>query len=75
MAGAHCLHPAAGRLDDAAKLRRSEHQALVLDAREVPEHAPFDDTLIAEANHAAVVTRNVRQSRPLGVACLNPWGE
>lgn len=50
--------------------------ARVLATYRVPEHAPFDDALIAaiaEANGATVVTRNTRHFEPLGVACLNPW--
>ena len=41
-----------------------------------PEHAPFDDALIAaiaQANDMTVVTRNVRHFKPLGVPTMNPW--
>ena len=43
----------------------------------VPEHAPYDDALIAavaEANGMVVATRNTRHFEPLGVDHLNPWG-
>ena len=42
----------------------------------VPEHAPYDDALIAavaEANGMVVATRNTRHFEPLGVDHLNPW--
>lgn len=42
----------------------------------VPEHAPYDDALIAAVAESAgmvVVTRNSRHVEPLGVRCLNPW--
>lgn len=44
----------------------------------VPEHAPYDDALIAavaDARDLTVVTRNARHFEPLGVALLDPWGE
>ena len=44
----------------------------------VPEHAPLDDALIAavaQASGMTVVTHNTRHFEPLGVSCLNPWGE
>jgi toxin FitB len=50
--------------------------ARVLAAYRVPEHAPFDDALIAavaESTEMAVVTRNTKHFEPLGVPCLNPW--
>jgi len=50
--------------------------ARILAAYRVPEHAPFDDALIAAVAQAAemtVVTRNTRHFEPLAVACLNPW--
>ena len=50
--------------------------ARILAAYRVPEHAPFDDALIAAVAESAgmtVVTRNIRHFEPLGVACLNPW--
>lgn len=52
--------------------------ARILATYRVPEHAPLDDALIAAVAQAAdmtVVTRNTRHFEPLGVACLNPWGE
>jgi predicted nucleic acid-binding protein len=42
----------------------------------VPEHAPFDDALIAAVAQAAgmtVATRNTQHFEPLGVACFDPW--
>ncbi|MFY0409160.1 type II toxin-antitoxin system VapC family toxin [Solicola sp. PLA-1-18] len=42
----------------------------------VPEHAPFDDALIAAIAESAgmtVVTRNIRHFEPLGVPVLDPW--
>lgn len=50
--------------------------ARVLAGYRVPEHAPFDDALIAavaESAEMAVVTRNTKHFEPLGVPCLNPW--
>ena len=50
--------------------------ARVLAGYRVPEHAPFDDALIAavaESAEMAVVTRNTKHFKPLGVPCLNPW--
>jgi len=50
--------------------------ARILAAYRVPEHAPFDDALIAavaESAQLAVVTRNTKHFTPLGVPCLNPW--
>ncbi|WP_448223006.1 PIN domain-containing protein [Gordonia iterans] len=50
--------------------------ARILATYRVPEHAPFDDALIAAIAQAAdmtVVTRNTRHFEPLDVACLNPW--
>ena len=50
--------------------------ARILAAYRVPEHAPFDDALIAavaKSVEMTVVTRNVRHFEPLGVPCLNPW--
>lgn len=49
--------------------------ARVLAAFRVPEHAPLDDEVtaaIAQANHAIVVTRNLKHFEPLGVSCPNP---
>lgn len=50
--------------------------ARILAAYRVPEHAPFDDALIAAVAESAgmtVVTRNVKHFDPLGVPVLNPW--
>lgn len=50
--------------------------ARILAAYRVPEHAPFDDALIAavaQATNKTVVTRNTRHFEPLGVRCLDPW--
>ena len=50
--------------------------AHVLAAYRVPEHAPYDDALmaaVAESAGLTVVTRNVRHFEPLGVGCLDPW--
>ncbi|PBA69041.1 PIN domain-containing protein [Mycobacterium avium] len=52
--------------------------ARILAAYRVPEHAPYDDALIAAVAQAAgkiVVTRNTRHFEPLGVRCLDPWSE
>ena len=50
--------------------------ARILATYRVPEHAPFDDALIAavaESAGMAVVTRNTKHFQPLGVPCLSPW--
>lgn len=50
--------------------------ARILATYRVPEHAPFDDALIAavaQANDMAIATRNTKQFEPLGARCLNPW--
>lgn len=50
--------------------------ARILAAYRVPEHAPFDDALIAAIAQSAemtVVTRNIKHFEPLGIACLDPW--
>ena len=50
--------------------------ARILATYRVPEHAPYDDALIAAVAQAAgktVVTRNTRHFEPLGVRCLDPW--
>ncbi|RIQ20825.1 type II toxin-antitoxin system VapC family toxin [Jiangella rhizosphaerae] len=50
--------------------------ARVLATYRVPEHAPFDDALVAAIAQAAemtVATRNTKHFEPLGVRCLNPW--
>jgi toxin FitB len=50
--------------------------ARVLAGYRVPEHAPYDDALIAavaESTAMTVATRNTRHFEPLGVSCLNPW--
>lgn len=52
--------------------------ARILAAYRVPEHAPYDDALIAAVAQAAgkiVVTRNTGHFEPLGVRCLNPWSD
>ena len=52
--------------------------ARILATYRVPEHAPFDDALIAaiaQAEELTVATRNTRHFEPLGVQCLNPWGQ
>lgn len=52
--------------------------ARILAAYRVPEHAPYDDALIAAVAQAArkiVVTRNIRHFEPLGVPCLDPWSD
>ncbi|NED95907.1 type II toxin-antitoxin system VapC family toxin [Phytoactinopolyspora alkaliphila] len=51
--------------------------ARILATYRVPEHAPFDDALIAaiaQTSDMTVVTRNTKHFEPLGVRCLNPWG-
>jgi toxin FitB len=50
--------------------------ARILATYRVPEHAPFDDALIAAIAQAAettVATRNIKHFEPLGVRCLDPW--
>src|SRR5699024_9097854 len=50
--------------------------ARILAGYRVPEHAPFDDALIAAVAQSAemtVATRNIKHFEPLGVLCLNPW--
>lgn len=50
--------------------------ARVLATYRVPEHAPYDDAMIAaiaQANDMIVVTRNTKHFSPLGVRCVNPW--
>lgn len=50
--------------------------ARILAAYRVPEHAPYDDALlaaVAQATGKIVVTRNTRHFEPLGVQCLDPW--
>ena len=52
--------------------------ARILAAYRVPEHAPYDDALIAavaQANGKIVVTGNIRHFEPLGVRCLDPWSD
>ena len=52
--------------------------ARILATYRVPEHAPLDDALIAaiaQAEELTVATRNTRHFEPLGVQCLNPWGQ
>lgn len=50
--------------------------ARILAAYRIPEHAPFDDALIAAVAQSAqmtVATRNTKHFEPLGLPCLNPW--
>lgn len=50
--------------------------ARILATYRVPEHAPFDDALIAavsQSNNLTVATRNTKHFDPLGVPCINPW--
>lgn len=50
--------------------------ARILAAYRVPEHALFDDALIAAIAQSAemtVATQNIKHFESLGVACLNPW--
>lgn len=50
--------------------------ARILATYRVPEHAPFDDALIAaiaQASDMTVATRNTKHFEPLGVRCLSPW--
>ena len=50
--------------------------ARILATYRVPEHAPFDDALIAataQSNDMTVATRNTKHFEPLGIQCLNPW--
>ncbi len=50
--------------------------ARILATYRVPEHAPYDDALlaaVAQASGKIVVTRNTRPFEPLGVRCLDPW--
>ena len=50
--------------------------ARVLATYRVPEHAPFDDALIAaiaQSNDMTIATRNTKHFEPLGTPCLNPW--
>lgn len=52
--------------------------ARILAAYRVPEHAPYDDALIAavaQAKGKIVVTRNTRHFERLGVRCLDPWSD
>jgi predicted nucleic acid-binding protein len=50
--------------------------ARILAGYRVPEHAPFDDALIAAVAASAemtIATRNTKHFEPLGVRFLNPW--
>lgn len=50
--------------------------ARILATYRVPEHALFDDALIAAVAESAamtIATRNTKHFEPLGVPCLNPW--
>lgn len=52
--------------------------ARILAAYRVPEHAPYDDALIAavaQAKGKIVVTRNTRHFERLGVRCMDPWSD
>ncbi|MHA7985034.1 PIN domain-containing protein [Rathayibacter sp. CAU 1779] len=52
--------------------------ARILAAYRIPEHAQFDDALIAAVAQSAqltVVTRNTRHFAPLGVDYLDPWDQ
>lgn len=52
--------------------------ARVLAGYRVPEHAPYDDALIAaitQAHAMTLATRNVRHVTPLGLNVLDPWGQ
>lgn len=52
--------------------------ARILATYRVPEHAPFDDAVIAaiaQAEEMTVATRDTRHFEPLGVPCLDPWGQ
>ncbi|MGO1973869.1 MAG: type II toxin-antitoxin system VapC family toxin [Propionibacteriaceae bacterium] len=50
--------------------------AQIIATYRVPEHAPFDDALIAavaQSTDMTVATRNTKHFEPLGVPCINPW--
>lgn len=50
--------------------------ARVLATLRFPDHAPYDDALIAavaKANAMTVATRNSRHFLPLDVDCIDPW--
>ncbi|UPK74305.1 type II toxin-antitoxin system VapC family toxin [Nocardioidaceae bacterium SCSIO 66511] len=50
--------------------------ARTLASYRVPEHAPFDDALIAaiaQSNDMIVATRNTKHFEPLGIRSVNPW--
>lgn len=50
--------------------------ARILATYRVPEHAPYDDALIAavaQANSMIIATRNIKHFSPLGLECLDPW--
>ena len=50
--------------------------ARILAAYRVPEHAPYDDALIAavaESAEMTIATRYTKHFEPLGVPCLNSW--
>ncbi len=52
--------------------------ARILATYRVPEHAPLDDALIAAIAQAAdmtIATRDTRHFEPLGVRCVDPWGQ
>jgi predicted nucleic acid-binding protein len=48
----------------------------ILATYRVPEHAPYDDAVIAataQARGAVVATRNTQRFAPLAVETVNPW--
>ncbi len=50
--------------------------ARVLATYRVPEHAPYDDALIAaiaDSTGMTVATRNVTHAASLGARCVDPW--
>ena len=50
--------------------------ARILATYRVPEHAPWDDALIAataEAAEMVLATRNTKHFKPLGIRCVDPW--
>lgn len=52
--------------------------ARVLAGYRVPEHAPYDDALIAavaQAHAMTLATRNLRHFAPLGLTVLDPWDQ
>lgn len=50
--------------------------ARILAGYRVPEHAPYDDALmaaVAQANNMTIATRNTKHFVPLKVLFVNPW--